>query len=87
MGEVLTLYLGDVLGLDAFTAPASETECMFYVYSVLCCLPSAIDDPATAGTGTMRRSTFGGYAKAAGFEGVELLPIEHASLRFYRLDR
>ena len=29
---------------DAFTAPASETERLFYAYSVLCCLPSAMED-------------------------------------------
>jgi hypothetical protein len=26
-----------------------------------------------------------GYARAAGFEDVEVLPIEHEDLRFYRL--
>jgi hypothetical protein len=35
----------------------------------------------------MRASTFERYAKEAGFEGVEVLPIEHDFLRFYRLDR
>ena len=34
-----------------------------------------------------RVSTFGGYAREAGFERVEILPIEHDFWRFYRLER
>jgi ubiquinone/menaquinone biosynthesis C-methylase UbiE len=83
-----TLLVADERTEDAFTAPAGVTERMFYVYSVLCCLPSAIDDPSSAATGTvMRRSTFEEYAKEAGFDEVMVLPIEHDFLRFYRLDR
>jgi SAM-dependent methyltransferase len=83
-----TLIVADERTEDAFTAPASETERLFYAYSVLCCLPSAMDEPSSAGTGTvMRRSTFEGYAKQAGFDEVSVLPIEHDFLRFYRLDR
>ena len=83
-----TLIVADERTEDAFTAPASETERLFYVYSVLCCLPSAMDDHTSAATGTMmRRTTFETYAKEAGFDGVSILPIEHDFLRFYRLDR
>jgi 2-polyprenyl-3-methyl-5-hydroxy-6-metoxy-1,4-benzoquinol methylase len=83
-----TLIVADERTEDAFTAPASETERIFYAYSVLCCLPSAMDDHTSAATGTvMRRSTFEAYARDAGFEGVSVLPIEHDFLRFYRLDR
>jgi hypothetical protein len=47
-----------------------------------------MDDPTSAATGTvMRRATFEGYAKQAGFDAVSVLPIEHDFLRFYRLDR
>jgi 2-polyprenyl-3-methyl-5-hydroxy-6-metoxy-1,4-benzoquinol methylase len=83
-----TLIVADERTEDAFTAPASETERLFYTYSVLCCLPTAMDDPASAATGTvMRRATFEAYAKQAGFDGVSILPLEHDFLRFYRLDR
>jgi 2-polyprenyl-3-methyl-5-hydroxy-6-metoxy-1,4-benzoquinol methylase len=83
-----TLIVADERTEDAFTAPASETERLFYAYSVLSCLPSAMEDETSAGTGTvMRRSTFERYAKEAGFDGVSVLPIEHDFLRFYRLDR
>ena len=83
-----TLFVADERTEDVFTAPASEAERLFYAYSVLCCLPSAMEDDTSAGTGTvMRRSTFEGYAAEAGFDGVSVLPIELDFLRFYRLDR
>jgi SAM-dependent methyltransferase len=83
-----TLIVADERTEESFTAPASETERLFYAYSVLCCLPSAMDDETSAGTGTvMRRTTFEAYARDAGFDGVSVLPIEHDFLRFYRLDR
>jgi 2-polyprenyl-3-methyl-5-hydroxy-6-metoxy-1,4-benzoquinol methylase len=83
-----TLIVADERTEDSFTAPASETERLFYAYSVLCCLPSAMEDETSAGTGTvMRRSMFERYAKGAGFDEVSVMPIEHDFLRFYRLDR
>ncbi|HEY7661053.1 MAG TPA: class I SAM-dependent methyltransferase [Actinomycetota bacterium] len=83
-----TLIVADERTEDAFTAPASEIERVFYAYSVLCCLPSAMDDHTSAATGTvMRRATFEAYARQAGFGEVSVLPIEHDFLRFYRLDR
>jgi len=83
-----TLIVADERTEDSFTAPASETERLFYAYSVLCCLPSAMDDHTSAATGTvMRKTTFERYAKEGGFDEVSVLPIEHDFLRFYRLDR
>ena len=83
-----TLIVADERTHDEFTAPASETERLMYTYSVLCCLPSGMDAETSVGTGAvMRRSTFEGYAKEAGFHAVDVLPIEHDLLRFYRLDR
>jgi 2-polyprenyl-3-methyl-5-hydroxy-6-metoxy-1,4-benzoquinol methylase len=82
------LIVADERTEDSFTAPASETERLFYAYSVLCCLPSAMEDETSAGTGTvMRQTTFEKYAQEAGFDQVSVLPIEHDFLRFYRLDR
>lgn len=83
-----TLIVADERTEESFTAPASETERLFYAYSVLCCLPSAMDDHTSAATGTvMRQTTFRRYAKDAGFDEVSVMPIEHDFLRFYRLDR
>jgi hypothetical protein len=40
----------------------------------------------SVGTGTvMRPSVFEGYAREAGFSGVEILPIDGGFWRFYRL--
>jgi 2-polyprenyl-3-methyl-5-hydroxy-6-metoxy-1,4-benzoquinol methylase len=83
-----TLIVADERTEDAFSANASETERLFYGYSVLTCLPSSRVDRPSAATGTvMRRDTFERYARDAGFEHVDVLPIEHDFLRFYRLDR
>ena len=81
------LIVADERTEDAFQAPASDSERLFYGFSVLCCLPSGMEEQPSAATGTvMRRSTFERYAKEAGFPGVTVLPIEHDLLRFYRLD-
>ncbi|HYF10965.1 MAG TPA: class I SAM-dependent methyltransferase [Actinomycetota bacterium] len=82
-----TLIVADERTEDAFVAPASWNERFFYGYSVLTCLPSAMADQPSAATGTvMRRDTFERYAREAGFGSVEVLPIEHDFLRFYRVD-
>jgi len=71
---------------DAFTADGTDLEWMMYGWSVLHCLPVGMAGSPSAGTGTvMRTETLRGYARAAGFAGVEVLPIEHATFRFYRL--
>ena len=72
---------------DTFTAPAGDLERMYYGFSILTCLPAAMTERPTAGTGTvMRASTMREYATAAGFAGFERLdePALDA-LRFYRL--
>ena len=80
------LIVADERTEDAFAAPASDIERLFYGFSVLCCLPSAMDEQPSAATGTvMRRSTFERYALESGFTGVEGLEIEHDLLRFYLL--
>ncbi len=83
-----TLIVADERTEDAFTAPASETERLFYAYSVLCCLPSAMETrprpaPAPSCGGRRSRRT----RRRPGFDAVSVLPIEHDFLRFYRLDR
>jgi 2-polyprenyl-3-methyl-5-hydroxy-6-metoxy-1,4-benzoquinol methylase len=83
-----TLIVADERTADAFAPNATEIERLFYGYSVLTCLPSGRVDTPSAATGTvMRRETFERYAREAGFDRVDVLPIEHDFLRFYRLDR
>ena len=81
-----TLIVADERTDEAFTAPASDLERLLYGFSVLCCLPAAMNDPESSATGTvMRPDTLRGYALAAGFAGVEILDLEHDQFRFYRL--
>jgi hypothetical protein len=50
------------------------------------CLPDGMSHQPSAATGTvMRPDTLRAYARDAGFEDVEVLPIEAGFFRFYRL--
>jgi 2-polyprenyl-3-methyl-5-hydroxy-6-metoxy-1,4-benzoquinol methylase len=82
-----TVIVADEKTADTFTAPADLTERLFYGFSITCCLPAAMTDQPSAGTGTvMRADTLRGYAEAAGFRTAEILDdLEHDALRFYRL--
>lgn len=72
---------------DSFIAPGDELERIMYGYSIFFCLANGLVDKPSVGTGTvMRPATLHGYATAAGFNGFTVLPIEHDSFRFYRLD-
>src|SRR5918999_1232967 len=51
---------------------------LYYNFSVLMCLPQAMEYPNSAATGAaMTPSSFRKYAKEAGFSKVDMLPIEH----------
>ena len=86
LGPSGSVLIADELVADEFTAPASDLERYIYGWSVLACLPGAMDDPGTAATGAvMRPATLGRYAREAGFSGVETLPLETENWRFYQL--
>jgi 2-polyprenyl-3-methyl-5-hydroxy-6-metoxy-1,4-benzoquinol methylase len=72
---------------DDFHAPADQVEQLMYGYSTLICLPDGLSSTPSAGTGTViRRSILTDYASRAGFNSVEVLPIEEFGFwRFYRL--
>ena len=71
---------------DSFSAPGDATERLLYGFSITCCLPAAMTERPTAATGTvMRLSTMRRYADEAGFGSLDVLPLEHDLLRFYRL--
>jgi len=71
---------------EEFTAPGDEIERMMYGFSAVHCLAAAMGDPGSAMTGTvMRPSPLRRYAEEAGFDRVEILPIENEAWRFYRL--
>lgn len=72
---------------DAFTAPGDLVERMMYGFSVLHCLAVGREDEHSAATGTVLRiDTMRAYATEAGFASVDVLPIDNAFWRFYRLE-
>jgi 2-polyprenyl-3-methyl-5-hydroxy-6-metoxy-1,4-benzoquinol methylase len=81
-----SVVIADEMVADEFTAPASDLERYHYGWSVVSCLPAVMGDPGTAATGAvMRPGTLERYAREAGFCGVEILPLEAETWRFYRL--
>jgi SAM-dependent methyltransferase len=71
---------------ERFRAPAGRMDRMMYGFSLLVCLPDSMSTPGSAAIGTvMRPGTLRALAAAAGFDRVEILPIEHPSWRFYLL--
>jgi 2-polyprenyl-3-methyl-5-hydroxy-6-metoxy-1,4-benzoquinol methylase len=80
------VFIGDERAEEAFTAPASEVERLFYGFSVFHCLPVGMVGDRAAGTGTvMRPDTVRRYADEAGFSSCEVVPIENDFWRFYLL--
>jgi len=80
-----TIVMDEAVG-DTFGQRTDEVERLMYGFSLFVCLPDAMSHPGSVGTGTViRQSTLDRYARDAGFEGVEVLPIENDLWRFYRL--
>jgi len=80
------VIVGDERTEDAFTAPASEVERLYYGFSLFHCLPVGMVGDGAAGTGTvMRADTVRRYAQEAGFASCTVLPIENDFWRFYLL--
>jgi SAM-dependent methyltransferase len=71
---------------EAFHPDADEVEQLMYGFSNFICLPDGMSTLHSAGTGTvMRPDTLREYAREAGFDDIEVLPIETDMWRFYRL--
>jgi SAM-dependent methyltransferase len=67
-------------------AAGDQLETFFATVSVLWCLPQARVDPSSASPGTViRPGMVTSLARAAGFERVEVQPIDNMFWRFYRL--
>jgi len=80
------VLIADEKVAEEFTAPGDELERFMYGWSALHCLPVGMVEPGSAGTGTvMRPSRLRQYARDAGFEDVEVLPVKADFWRFYRL--
>ncbi|MFD2090857.1 class I SAM-dependent methyltransferase [Blastococcus deserti] len=81
-----TVLVVDEKVAETFTAPGDEIERLMYGYSITCCLADSLSTRPSVATGTvMRPSTLESYARAAGFDGVDVLPVAHDFFRFYRL--
>ncbi len=86
LAEGGSVLIADEKSAETFSAPGDELQRYLYGWSVLHCLASGMDGEDAAGTGAvMRPETLRGYAAAAGFRSVEIVPIEHDFWRFYRL--
>ncbi|GAA1483005.1 class I SAM-dependent methyltransferase [Gordonia sinesedis] len=72
---------------DEFTGPADDVDRLMYAFSVFICLPDSMCAETSAATGTvMRPAMVRSYATAAGFDTVEVLPIDDFGFfRFYEL--
>lgn len=85
-GDKGTVFIADERVGDTFTSTGNEVEWMMYGWSILHCLPVGMVDQPSAQTGTvMRAETLKGYAREAGFQEVEIVPLENFFFRFYRL--
>jgi SAM-dependent methyltransferase len=84
-GDGIVLVMDENVAPE-FVAPGDEVERIMYGFSTLVCLPDGMSHPGSVGTGTvMRPSVLEGYAREAGFAGVDVLPIDGGFWRFYRL--
>jgi SAM-dependent methyltransferase len=81
-----TVLVVDERVAETFTAPGDGVDRLMYGYSLTCCLPDSMSTRPSVATGTvMRPATLAGYAREAGFDRVEVLPVAHDFFRFYRL--
>jgi 2-polyprenyl-3-methyl-5-hydroxy-6-metoxy-1,4-benzoquinol methylase len=72
---------------ERFTAPGDATERLMYGYSLVLCLANGLADQPSVATGTvLRPAALEAMAKDAGFARMSILPVEHDTFRFYRLD-
>jgi len=87
-GDTGTVIIVDERVGDKFTPTGNDVEQIMYGFSIFHCLPVGMADHPSVGTGTvMRPDTLRGYARAAGFADVEILPLENYFFNFYRLVR
>lgn len=71
---------------ESFSTKDNDIDWMMYGWSILHCLPVGMADKPSAETGTvMRPDTLRAYARDAGFDRLEILPVENYFFRFYRL--
>jgi SAM-dependent methyltransferase len=86
VGDGGSVLIVDEKVAERFQVPGDDVERYMYGFSILHCLPVGMVEQPSAATGTvMRADTLADYAARAGFQRVDVLPIEHDFFRFYRL--
>jgi 2-polyprenyl-3-methyl-5-hydroxy-6-metoxy-1,4-benzoquinol methylase len=81
------VLIADERVAERFTAPGDELERLMYGYSIVMCLANGLADQPSVATGTvLRPAAVEQMAKDAGFARMSILPVEHDTFRFYRLD-
>ena len=83
-----TVFIVDERAGDELTANDPDPmQHLFYAASTLHCLlvGRSVDDGVGTGT-VMRTATVERYAREAGFQSLTVLPVEHMTFRFYRLE-
>ena len=81
-----TVLIVDEKVPDDYSAPGTDADRYYYGFSVLHCLPVGLVDQPSVGTGTViRQATMRDYAQQAGFQSVEVLPVEHDFFNLYRM--
>ncbi|MFC7527480.1 class I SAM-dependent methyltransferase [Actinoplanes sp. GCM10030250] len=86
LGPSGSVFVADERVADTFTAPAGEVERLQYAFSVLHCLPATrAENPVIANGTILRAPTLLGWAREAGFEAPEVLPLDNDFWRFYHL--
>ena len=81
------LIVMDEAVAESFAPDGDEVERLMYGFSLFICLPDGRSSLPSVATGTvLRPDRLKEYAQAAGFDGLEVLPIEDFSFfRFYRI--
>jgi 2-polyprenyl-3-methyl-5-hydroxy-6-metoxy-1,4-benzoquinol methylase len=81
-----SVLVADERVADSFSAPGDLVERIMYGWSVSHCLPVSLAEQPSAALGTvLRAETLERLAADAGFDRVEVLPVENDFFRFYRL--
>lgn len=81
-----TVLVADEKVAERFHAPGDEIERLMYGWSIVHCLPVAMSDSPDEAIGTVIRSeTVRGLAHSAGFERVDVLPVDAGFFRIYRV--
>jgi SAM-dependent methyltransferase len=87
LGDGGVLVVADEKVAEEFTAPGDEIERLNYGFSWWHCLPaSRVETPSAAAGTALRPATVRGWAEEAGFATVQVMPVDHAFWRFYRLE-